>query len=84
MAQVCILSLPTVYNIFAAASDGSDYRGESVDLFFIGTMQCIVVNIIDDSILEENETFTVTLNTSSSVLLGTQLTTVTITDNDSM
>ena len=56
-----------------------------MDLVFIGTMQCIDVYIIDDSILEENETFTVTLNTSSSVvMLGTNVTTVTITDNDSM
>ena len=55
-----------------------------MEFVFNGNMQCIDIVIIDDSILEENETFTVTLKTSSSVMLGTQLTTVTITDNDSM
>ena len=49
-----------------------------------GTMQCINVTIIDDSLVESNETFTVTLITSNSVVeLGNNLTTITITDTDS-
>ena len=50
-----------------------------------GTMQCINVAIFDDSLVESNETFTVTLTTSNSVVeLGENLTTITITDTDSM
>ena len=50
-----------------------------------GTMQCINVAIIDDSLVEPNETFTVTLTVSNSVVeLGNNLTTITITDTNSM
>ena len=50
-----------------------------------GTLQCINVTIIDDSLVESNETFTVTMTTSNSVVeLGNNLTTITITDTDSM
>ena len=50
-----------------------------------GTLQCINVTIFDDSLVEPNETFTVTLAVSNSVVeLGNNLTTITITDTDSM
>ena len=49
-----------------------------------GTLQCINVAIIDDLLVEPNETFTVTLTSNSVVELGDNLTTITITDNDSM
>ena len=61
-----------------------------MDLVFIagtsnGTIQCLNVTIFDDSLVESNETFTVTLTTSNSVVeLGNNLTTITITDTDSM
>ena len=49
------------------------------------TRQYTNVTIFDDSFVEPNETFTVTLTTSSSVVeLGNDLTTVTISDNDCM
>ena len=73
-----------------AATNGSDYSGVSIDLVFTagtsnGTLQCINVTIIDDSLVESNETFSVTMTTSNSVVvLGNNLTTITITDTDSM
>ena len=51
----------------------------------IGTMQCLNVTINTTRTVEEDETFTVTLTTSSSVVeLGNDVTTVVIMDNDSM
>ena len=70
------------------ATDGSDYTGVSMDLVFIsatnGTTQCIDVLISNTRTVEEDETFTVTLTTFNSfVLLGNDVTNVTITDTDS-
>ena len=49
-----------------------------------GDIKCIDVDIIDDRVVETNETFTVTLTASSSVVaLGNNVTRVTITDTDS-
>ena len=57
-------------------------------VFFAGTsngaMQCINVTIIDSPSIEEDETFTVTLTTSSVVALGNDVITVTITEAESM
>ena len=81
------ITLPTV---FPAATDGSDYLGVSMDLVFTagtsnGTMQCLNITINTTRTVEEDETFTVTLTTSNSVVeLGNNLTTITITDTDSM
>ena len=48
-----------------------------------GGMLCIAVTIIDDSEMEGDETFTVTLTTSSpGVTLGNSNVTITITAND--
>ena len=71
----------------SAAIAGSDYVSVSMDVVFpVGTsnggMQCIDVTIIDDSEMEGDETFTVTLTTSSPVTLGNAVTTITITDID--
>ena len=72
----------------SAAIAGSDYLSVSTDVVFSagtsnGGMQCINVTIIDDSEIEGDETFTVTLTTSSpAVTLGNAVTTITITDND--
>ena len=73
--------------IHNAAANGSDYIEVSMDLVFTagssnGAVQCIDVVIIDSPSMEENETFTVTL--SSVVALGNNVTTVNITDTDSM
>ena len=71
-----------------AAIAGSDYVSASMDVVFpVGTsnggMQCIGVIIIDDSEMEGDETFAVTLTTlSSAVTLGNAVTTITITAND--
>ena len=76
--------------MFPAATDGSDYLGVSMDLVFTagtsnGTMQCLNITINTTRTVEEDETFTVTLTTSNSVVeLGNNLTTITITDTDSM
>ena len=74
--------------VYLAAIAGSDYVSVSMDVVFPagtsnGDMQCIAVTIIDDREMEGDETFTVTLATSSSaVTLGNAVTTITITDND--
>ena len=78
--------------MFPAATDGSDYLGVSMDLVFTagasnGTMQCLDVAIYGDSLFEGNETFTVTLTLnqpSYTVVLGNNMTTITILDNDGM
>ncbi len=67
---------------------GLDYVAVASTLTFTSgftdnDVTCAVVGIIDDSALERNQTFTVTLTTPDpDVMLGTDMTTVTITDND--
>ena len=76
--------------MFSVATNGSDYLGVSINLVFTagtsnGTMQCLNITINTTRTVEEDETFTVTLTTSSSVVeLGNDMTTVVIMDNDSM
>ena len=76
-------------HIIVTAVAGSDYTPVSMPLEFPagsshGDTQCIDVVILDNSILEDNETFTVMLDViTSHVMEGTSLTTVTIHDNDS-
>ena len=49
------------------------------------TPGCVNISITDDAALEGNQTFTVTLTTSDpDVLLGNNVTVVTIEDNDSV
>ena len=72
------------------ATDGSDYKGVSADLVFTvnssnGDMQCIDVDIIDDMVVETNETFTVTLTTSNQYIrIGNNMATVDITNAESV
>jgi hypothetical protein len=47
-----------------------------------GAMQCVSVTITDNSVVEGDETFTVSLTTSSTVALGNAMTTITIMDMD--
>ena len=55
---------------FAAGSNDNDSR-------------CVNISVADDTTLEMSETFTVTLATSDpDVMLGNNMTTITITDND--
>ena len=76
--------------IIIIAFNGSDYIGVFMDLVFTSgtsndTRKCIDIDIIDSPTIEDNEFFTVTLTTSSSVLkLGNNMTTVTIKEADSM
>ncbi len=57
--------------VFASASTNSD-------------VQCVDFSILEDSALEGNQTFTVTLTTSDpDVMLGNGMTAITIIDNDS-
>ena len=71
--------------------DGSDYSGFNMILTFpVGSLdndtQCLNVSIIDDdTALEGDETFTVTLTlltTGLGVTTGNTMTTITITDNE--
>ena len=65
--------------------DGSDYISEgSIDLIFgpSVTRESIHIAILDDEVIEEDETFTVVLSSSSSgVELDPATATVNITDN---
>ena len=86
MAQVkpCLI----VFSVLNAATDGNDYNGISMNLVFPASSNsdtppmCVNISIIDDaSTVEPDETFTVTLSTSSSVVsLGNNMTIITITN----
>ena len=72
-----------------SAVAGSDYESVSSSLMFPagsinGSTQCINITITDDEVLEADETFTVTLTTTTPrVMVGTAQTTVTITTDES-
>ncbi len=74
--------------ILVTATAGSDYMEASSPLVFPagsedGALAC-AINIIDDSALEDEEAFTVTLSTMETyVMLGNNQTDITISDNDS-
>lgn len=78
--------LPHVY----AAMAGFDYTSISIGQVFAsgsanGTMRCVNICVQDDEALEGNQTFAVVLSTSdSNVVLGTDVTVVSIIDNDGM
>jgi FlaG/FlaF family flagellin (archaellin) len=68
-----------------SAGTGSDYNGVSGTLSFAPgeTSKSFTVRILDDSLSEENETFTIALSGPSNVSAGSPTTaTVTIMDND--
>jgi hypothetical protein len=68
------------------ASERCDYSTTAgrVDFGIGQTTQSIIIPIVDDALVEGNETFTVTLNGPTGALLGAASTaTLTITDNDS-
>ncbi len=66
------------------ASSGSDYTAVSGDLAILAgeTSGSISVPILNDSIYEGNETFTVTLSSPVNAELSTASTTVTVTDDE--
>ena len=48
-----------------------------------GAMQCVTINTTVDTLSEEDETFTVVLTTQDpDIMLGNNVTTVTIVDNE--
>ena len=70
-----------------AATAGTDYEALSQQLLTFpagtsnGAMSCVDVNITDDSAEEGDETFTVSLTSSSPIVtLGNDQVTITITD----
>ena len=75
--------------ILVSVVAGSDYIEVSMTLTFPAgstdgdMIQCIDVSIEDDTVLEGEETFTVTLTTPETyMMLGNDQTEVTISDND--
>ena len=70
------------------ATGGSDYTSvSSNEVFPSGSTdtdtRCVNITLEDDEALERDETFTVTLTTSDpNVMLGQDVTTVTVVDND--
>ena len=80
-----------IYHIadpITVAKTGSDFGGGSEAVIFPtssthGAMQCLMIAIGDDTALDGNKTFVVTMTTSDAgVLLGNNLTTITIIDSD--
>ena len=67
---------------------GTDYTMNSLSLEFpagseAAEVQCMNVAILDDTLFEEDETFTVGLTVmTSDVMTGNDTTTITITEND--
>ena len=67
---------------------GTDYTSVSSDEVFPsgstdGAMKCVNITILDDITVEGNHSFTVTLTTSDpDVMLGNNVTIITITEND--
>ena len=67
------------------ATNGDDFNATNGTLYFANgeTSQTIVVNIVDDSISENNESFGIQLiNPVNTVIAGSTSATVTISDND--
>jgi len=81
-----LCSFVTSATFTATATD--DYIHTSNDITFnsgsaAASTGCTNISIIDDNALESNQTFTVTLTTSDpDVILGSNVTTITIVDND--
>jgi hypothetical protein len=67
------------------ATAGSDYRAKSGSLNFVAgeTNKTITLSILNDLVVDTNETFTLTLSSpTAEAALGTNVTTYTIADND--
>ena len=71
--------------------EGEDYSIESTVVFFIpyifsGSTSCASVTIFDDEIFEEDETFNVTIDSTSidEIDLALDVLSITITDDESM
>ena len=70
--------------------DGYDFTFPSTNLTFLrgstdSTSECANISITDDTALEGNQTFTVTLTTSDpDVAVRNRMTLITIEDNDSV
>ena len=70
-----------------SAVAGSDYEMTTMNLAFpISSMdndiQCLNITIMEDTLVEGDETFAVTLTTALGVTTGTDITIITITDNE--
>jgi len=65
-----------------------DYLSTTVELVFMsgafnGSMECANISIVNDSRLEENETFDIELTSSDpDVVLGNNVTTIILVDDD--
>lgn len=80
--------LHTVHLFFTAMPSFDYINVSSNEVFEYGTSdgatRCVNIAIIDDELLEGNQTFTVTLTSlDSDVVLRDNMTTITITDNES-
>ena len=70
--------------------EGEDYSIESTVVFYIpissGSTSCASVTIFDDEIFEEDETFNVTIDSTSidEIDLALDVLSITITDDESM
>lgn len=85
--QDCPCNMHVTHVSFSA--EVSDYVGlsENVTLLHNTTQKCQLLNIVNDSVLEETESLTVSLSLNgkeNSVLLYDDITTVLIEDNDGM
>ena len=88
--EVCAHFVTITYyaDTLASATAGSDYTELSEKFNLIsanttgGDKECYNISIIDDSVYESNEMFTVSIATSDHVLIGNNMAIITITDNE--
>lgn len=80
-------ALTVNYTLGGTAGNGTDYNqtGNSIMIPMGQTSVTIPITVIDDSLVEPNETVSLTLNANSNYILGSSTTgTVTIADNDQL
>ena len=88
MLLVFWLSAILSYTYIVLPTEGVDYRGVSIDVTLSpsNSEQCVSVEIVDDSAVEQTESLTVSLSLPPGGLSSVQLTpntaTILITDND--
>ena len=76
------------FAFFLCCTAPGDYTAVGEDLIFtaanvVGSTVCTNVTIIDDEVLEGDQSFSLSLSSTDPVMFGTDEATVTIVDNDS-
>lgn len=82
--QSCSMDVTVNYSMTDGTASASDYSGMSgsFTIYAGKTLAYLGVSIVEDSIVEPSENFTLTISNPVNATLGTSSSTVTITDND--